>query len=83
VEDENTTRCFVKFLMGAEGEEQQIGDECECLAADHSNMQSYSSMIQQPYFSKAAVSRIFKGISEFCACWQAASLAQLHIHTQE
>ena len=33
VADENTTRCFVKFLMGAEGEEQQIGDECECLPA--------------------------------------------------
>jgi len=31
VADENTTRCFVKFLMGAEGEEQQIGDECEYL----------------------------------------------------
>lgn len=31
VPDENTTKCFVKFLMGAEGEEQQIGDECEYL----------------------------------------------------
>jgi hypothetical protein len=29
VADEATTRCFVKFLMGAEGEEKQIGDECE------------------------------------------------------
>jgi hypothetical protein len=29
VENEATTRCFVKFLMGAEGEEKQIGDECE------------------------------------------------------
>eukprot|EP00879_Flechtneria_rotunda_P006792 GHRR01007136.1.p1 GENE.GHRR01007136.1~~GHRR01007136.1.p1 ORF type:complete len:154 (+),score=62.85 GHRR01007136.1:146-607(+) len=31
VADENTTKCFVKFLMGAEGEERQIGDECEYL----------------------------------------------------
>lgn len=30
VEDENSTKCFVKFMMGAEGEEKQIGDECEC-----------------------------------------------------
>lgn len=29
VADENTTKCFVKFMMGAEGEEKQIGDECE------------------------------------------------------
>eukprot|EP00878_Enallax_costatus_P036634 GHUV01041160.1.p1 GENE.GHUV01041160.1~~GHUV01041160.1.p1 ORF type:complete len:101 (-),score=12.37 GHUV01041160.1:247-549(-) len=29
VGDENTTKCFVKFMMGAEGEEKQIGDECE------------------------------------------------------
>jgi len=31
VADENTTKCFVKFMMGAEGEEKQIGDECEYL----------------------------------------------------
>lgn len=31
VKDEATDRCFVKFLMGAEGEEKQIGDECECV----------------------------------------------------
>lgn len=31
VSDENTTKCFVKFMMGAEGEEKQIGDECEYL----------------------------------------------------
>jgi hypothetical protein len=30
VADEATTKCFVKFMMGAEGEEKQIGDECEC-----------------------------------------------------
>lgn len=30
VADENTTKCFVKFMMGAEGEEKQIGDQCEC-----------------------------------------------------
>jgi hypothetical protein len=30
VADENTTKCFVKFMMGAEGEEKQIGDECKC-----------------------------------------------------
>jgi hypothetical protein len=30
VPDENSTKCTVKFLMGAEGEEKQIGDECEC-----------------------------------------------------
>jgi hypothetical protein len=29
VGDEATTKCFVKFMMGAEGEEKQIGDECE------------------------------------------------------
>jgi hypothetical protein len=29
VADENTTKCFVKFMMGAEGEEKQIGDQCE------------------------------------------------------
>jgi hypothetical protein len=29
VADESATKCFVKFLMGAEGEEKQIGDECE------------------------------------------------------
>jgi hypothetical protein len=29
VADEATTKCFVKFMMGAEGEEKQIGDECE------------------------------------------------------
>ncbi|WIA30259.1 hypothetical protein OEZ86_000349 [Tetradesmus obliquus] len=31
VTDEATTKCFVKFMMGAEGEEKQIGDECEYL----------------------------------------------------
>lgn len=31
VADEATTKCFVKFMMGAEGEEKQIGDECEYL----------------------------------------------------
>jgi hypothetical protein len=29
VGDEATTKCFVKFMMGAEGEEKQIGDECK------------------------------------------------------
>lgn len=29
VADENTTRVFVSFHMGAEGEEKRIGDECE------------------------------------------------------
>ncbi|KAF8065764.1 hypothetical protein HT031_002824 [Scenedesmus sp. PABB004] len=31
VADENTTRCYVSFFMGAEGEEKRIGDECEYL----------------------------------------------------
>jgi hypothetical protein len=31
VADENSTKCFVKFLMGEEGAEQQIGDECKPL----------------------------------------------------
>jgi hypothetical protein len=31
VGDEATTKCFVKFMMGAEGEEKHIGDECEYL----------------------------------------------------
>jgi hypothetical protein len=31
VADENATKCFAKFMMGEEGAEQQIGDECEYL----------------------------------------------------